>query len=199
MQHVNAQRILMNLSLNHLPTLSSARQQVLLRLIHVRERSPDLWADGTHRLGSENVSPQMVFFDSLFTSVSLQLLMLVFFSCTRWQRLITQRADAMKIKPHSVIPLPQTEYVALLSSWFDQSRRCSAFELIINMRCCFCLSVRRETVWRALQQVSPGWVETQTAHPPAAPSPQVTETTQFFFLYINLNILHCPTVWIILL
>uniref|UniRef100_A0A8C5C4M3 Rho guanine nucleotide exchange factor 12 n=1 Tax=Gadus morhua TaxID=8049 RepID=A0A8C5C4M3_GADMO len=28
-----------------------------------------------------------------------------------WQRLITQRADAMKVKPHSVIPLPQTEYV----------------------------------------------------------------------------------------
>uniref|UniRef100_A0AAQ5ZSA6 Rho guanine nucleotide exchange factor (GEF) 12a n=1 Tax=Amphiprion ocellaris TaxID=80972 RepID=A0AAQ5ZSA6_AMPOC len=27
-----------------------------------------------------------------------------------WQRLITQRADAMKVKPHSVIPLPQTEY-----------------------------------------------------------------------------------------
>lgn len=26
-----------------------------------------------------------------------------------WQRLITQRADAMKVKPHSVIPLPQTE------------------------------------------------------------------------------------------
>uniref|UniRef100_H3CQS1 Rho guanine nucleotide exchange factor 12 n=1 Tax=Tetraodon nigroviridis TaxID=99883 RepID=H3CQS1_TETNG len=25
-----------------------------------------------------------------------------------WQRLITQRADAMKVKPHSVIPLPQT-------------------------------------------------------------------------------------------
>uniref|UniRef100_A0A8C4F048 Rho guanine nucleotide exchange factor (GEF) 12a n=1 Tax=Dicentrarchus labrax TaxID=13489 RepID=A0A8C4F048_DICLA len=33
-----------------------------------------------------------------------------------WQRLITQRADAMKVKPHSVIPLPQTEYVALSSS-----------------------------------------------------------------------------------
>uniref|UniRef100_A0A665VB94 Rho guanine nucleotide exchange factor 12 n=1 Tax=Echeneis naucrates TaxID=173247 RepID=A0A665VB94_ECHNA len=28
-----------------------------------------------------------------------------------WQRLISQRADAMKVKPHSVIPLPQTEYV----------------------------------------------------------------------------------------
>uniref|UniRef100_A0A3B4GJ48 Rho guanine nucleotide exchange factor 12 n=1 Tax=Pundamilia nyererei TaxID=303518 RepID=A0A3B4GJ48_9CICH len=26
----------------------------------------------------------------------------------RWQRLITQRAEAMKVKPHSVIPLPQT-------------------------------------------------------------------------------------------
>ncbi|XP_068173221.1 rho guanine nucleotide exchange factor 12 isoform X2 [Antennarius striatus] len=26
-----------------------------------------------------------------------------------WQRLIIQRADAMKVKPHSVIPLPQTE------------------------------------------------------------------------------------------
>ncbi|XP_008274539.1 rho guanine nucleotide exchange factor 12 isoform X4 [Stegastes partitus] len=26
-----------------------------------------------------------------------------------WQRLITQRADAMKVKPHSVIPLPQTD------------------------------------------------------------------------------------------
>ncbi|XP_068615575.1 rho guanine nucleotide exchange factor 12-like, partial [Brachionichthys hirsutus] len=26
-----------------------------------------------------------------------------------WQRLITQRADAVKVKPHSVIPLPQTE------------------------------------------------------------------------------------------
>uniref|UniRef100_A0A4W6CZT3 Rho guanine nucleotide exchange factor 12 n=1 Tax=Lates calcarifer TaxID=8187 RepID=A0A4W6CZT3_LATCA len=30
-----------------------------------------------------------------------------------WQRLITQRADAMKVKPHSVIPLPQTELAAL--------------------------------------------------------------------------------------
>uniref|UniRef100_A0AAX7V9W0 Rho guanine nucleotide exchange factor (GEF) 12a n=1 Tax=Astatotilapia calliptera TaxID=8154 RepID=A0AAX7V9W0_ASTCA len=28
-----------------------------------------------------------------------------------WQRLITQRAEAMKVKPHSVIPLPQTVYV----------------------------------------------------------------------------------------
>ncbi|XP_071353517.1 rho guanine nucleotide exchange factor 12 isoform X2 [Trachinotus anak] len=26
-----------------------------------------------------------------------------------WQRLITQKADAMKVKPHSVIPLPQTD------------------------------------------------------------------------------------------
>ncbi|XP_037318642.2 rho guanine nucleotide exchange factor 12 isoform X2 [Pungitius pungitius] len=26
-----------------------------------------------------------------------------------WQRLITQRADAIKVKPHSVIPLPQTD------------------------------------------------------------------------------------------
>uniref|UniRef100_A0A665V873 Rho guanine nucleotide exchange factor 12 n=1 Tax=Echeneis naucrates TaxID=173247 RepID=A0A665V873_ECHNA len=26
-----------------------------------------------------------------------------------WQRLISQRADAMKVKPHSVIPLPQTD------------------------------------------------------------------------------------------
>uniref|UniRef100_A0A672HAV5 Rho guanine nucleotide exchange factor (GEF) 12a n=1 Tax=Salarias fasciatus TaxID=181472 RepID=A0A672HAV5_SALFA len=26
-----------------------------------------------------------------------------------WQRLITQRADTMKVKPHSVIPLPQTD------------------------------------------------------------------------------------------
>uniref|UniRef100_UPI0037E91B8C rho guanine nucleotide exchange factor 12 isoform X2 n=1 Tax=Semicossyphus pulcher TaxID=241346 RepID=UPI0037E91B8C len=26
-----------------------------------------------------------------------------------WQRLITQRADAMKVKPHSIIPLPQTD------------------------------------------------------------------------------------------
>nr|XP_020510100.1 rho guanine nucleotide exchange factor 12 isoform X2 [Labrus bergylta] len=26
-----------------------------------------------------------------------------------WQRLITQRAEAMKVKPHSVIPLPQTD------------------------------------------------------------------------------------------
>ncbi|XP_030600317.1 rho guanine nucleotide exchange factor 12 isoform X1 [Archocentrus centrarchus] len=26
-----------------------------------------------------------------------------------WQRLITQRADAMKVKPHNVIPLPQTD------------------------------------------------------------------------------------------
>lgn len=32
---------------------------------------------------------------------------------TRWQSLITQRADAMKVKPHDVIPLPQTEYVDL--------------------------------------------------------------------------------------
>uniref|UniRef100_A0A672HBT4 Rho guanine nucleotide exchange factor (GEF) 12a n=1 Tax=Salarias fasciatus TaxID=181472 RepID=A0A672HBT4_SALFA len=30
-----------------------------------------------------------------------------------WQRLITQRADTMKVKPHSVIPLPQTEYAPL--------------------------------------------------------------------------------------
>uniref|UniRef100_A0A673A7V6 Rho guanine nucleotide exchange factor (GEF) 12a n=1 Tax=Sphaeramia orbicularis TaxID=375764 RepID=A0A673A7V6_9TELE len=28
-----------------------------------------------------------------------------------WQRLICQRAEAMKVKPHSVIPLPQSEYV----------------------------------------------------------------------------------------
>ncbi|XP_034025190.1 rho guanine nucleotide exchange factor 12 isoform X2 [Thalassophryne amazonica] len=28
---------------------------------------------------------------------------------TTWQRLISQKADAMKVKPHSVIPLPQTE------------------------------------------------------------------------------------------
>uniref|UniRef100_A0A7N8XZR7 Rho guanine nucleotide exchange factor (GEF) 12a n=1 Tax=Mastacembelus armatus TaxID=205130 RepID=A0A7N8XZR7_9TELE len=35
-----------------------------------------------------------------------------------WQRLITQRADAMKVKPHSIIPLPQTEYVALSSLIF---------------------------------------------------------------------------------
>uniref|UniRef100_A0A673A695 Rho guanine nucleotide exchange factor (GEF) 12a n=1 Tax=Sphaeramia orbicularis TaxID=375764 RepID=A0A673A695_9TELE len=27
-----------------------------------------------------------------------------------WQRLICQRAEAMKVKPHSVIPLPQSEY-----------------------------------------------------------------------------------------
>uniref|UniRef100_A0A665VB33 Rho guanine nucleotide exchange factor (GEF) 12a n=1 Tax=Echeneis naucrates TaxID=173247 RepID=A0A665VB33_ECHNA len=27
-----------------------------------------------------------------------------------WQRLISQRADAMKVKPHSVIPLPQTDH-----------------------------------------------------------------------------------------
>ncbi|KAF7668975.1 hypothetical protein LDENG_00271680 [Lucifuga dentata] len=26
-----------------------------------------------------------------------------------WQRLITQRADAMKVKPHNIIPLPQTD------------------------------------------------------------------------------------------
>uniref|UniRef100_A0A8C8GQ90 Rho guanine nucleotide exchange factor (GEF) 12a n=1 Tax=Oncorhynchus tshawytscha TaxID=74940 RepID=A0A8C8GQ90_ONCTS len=32
-----------------------------------------------------------------------------------WQRQITQRADAMKVKPNSVIPLPQTEYVPPLS------------------------------------------------------------------------------------
>uniref|UniRef100_A0A8C7W8M8 Rho guanine nucleotide exchange factor 12 n=1 Tax=Oncorhynchus mykiss TaxID=8022 RepID=A0A8C7W8M8_ONCMY len=38
-----------------------------------------------------------------------------------WQRQITQRADAMKVKPNSVIPLPQTEYVPPLSIkllWF---------------------------------------------------------------------------------
>uniref|UniRef100_A0A3Q3IXU9 Rho guanine nucleotide exchange factor (GEF) 12a n=1 Tax=Monopterus albus TaxID=43700 RepID=A0A3Q3IXU9_MONAL len=27
----------------------------------------------------------------------------------RWQRLITQRAETMKVKPHNIIPLPQTE------------------------------------------------------------------------------------------
>uniref|UniRef100_A0A8C8JHR9 Rho guanine nucleotide exchange factor (GEF) 12a n=1 Tax=Oncorhynchus tshawytscha TaxID=74940 RepID=A0A8C8JHR9_ONCTS len=32
-----------------------------------------------------------------------------------WQRQITQRADAMKVKPHSGIHLPQTEYVPPLS------------------------------------------------------------------------------------
>uniref|UniRef100_A0A8C7HUP2 Rho guanine nucleotide exchange factor 12 n=1 Tax=Oncorhynchus kisutch TaxID=8019 RepID=A0A8C7HUP2_ONCKI len=32
-----------------------------------------------------------------------------------WQRQITQRADAMKVKPNSVIPLPQMEYVPPLS------------------------------------------------------------------------------------
>lgn len=41
---------------------------------------------------------------------------LFYFRFTRWQRLIIQRADAMKVKPHSVIPLPQTEYAAL-SFW----------------------------------------------------------------------------------
>lgn len=33
------------------------------------------------------------------------------FLFTRWQRLIAHRADVMKVKPHSIIPLPQTEYV----------------------------------------------------------------------------------------
>uniref|UniRef100_A0A8C3A1I0 Rho guanine nucleotide exchange factor 12 n=1 Tax=Cyclopterus lumpus TaxID=8103 RepID=A0A8C3A1I0_CYCLU len=54
-----------------------------------------------------------------------------------WQRLITQRADAMKVKPHSVIPLPQT----------------------------------------------------QTAHPPAAPSPQVAGETCFHLYCFTYSIL----------
>uniref|UniRef100_A0A8C3A0C8 Rho guanine nucleotide exchange factor 12 n=1 Tax=Cyclopterus lumpus TaxID=8103 RepID=A0A8C3A0C8_CYCLU len=57
-----------------------------------------------------------------------------------WQRLITQRADAMKVKPHSVIPLPQAEY-------------------------------------------------TQTAHPPAAPSPQVAGETCFHLYCFTYSIL----------
>uniref|UniRef100_A0AAY5KKQ3 Rho guanine nucleotide exchange factor (GEF) 12a n=1 Tax=Esox lucius TaxID=8010 RepID=A0AAY5KKQ3_ESOLU len=36
-----------------------------------------------------------------------------------WQRHITQRADAMKVKPHSVIPLPQTEYVFFYFLFFN--------------------------------------------------------------------------------
>uniref|UniRef100_A0A3P8WE68 Rho guanine nucleotide exchange factor 12 n=1 Tax=Cynoglossus semilaevis TaxID=244447 RepID=A0A3P8WE68_CYNSE len=35
-----------------------------------------------------------------------------------WQELIIQRADAMKVKPHNIIPLPQSEYVAKIHSSF---------------------------------------------------------------------------------
>lgn len=38
-------------------SLSSARQQVLLRPLHVRKRTPDLRADGPHGLGSDDVRP----------------------------------------------------------------------------------------------------------------------------------------------
>lgn len=41
-------------------SLSSARQQVLLRPLHVRKRTPDLRADGPHGLGSDDVRPQPV-------------------------------------------------------------------------------------------------------------------------------------------
>uniref|UniRef100_A0A3B3C7C1 Rho guanine nucleotide exchange factor 12 n=1 Tax=Oryzias melastigma TaxID=30732 RepID=A0A3B3C7C1_ORYME len=54
-----------------------------------------------------------------------------------WQSLISQRADPMKVKPHSVIPLPQSEYVALYSkvSAFtgNTSRGCAA-DSGINLR-----------------------------------------------------------------
>uniref|UniRef100_A0A8C2ZYR0 Rho guanine nucleotide exchange factor 12 n=1 Tax=Cyclopterus lumpus TaxID=8103 RepID=A0A8C2ZYR0_CYCLU len=41
-----------------------------------------------------------------------------------WQRLITQRADAMKVKPHSVIPLPQAEYA------LEQTKRSTGVRLL---------------------------------------------------------------------
>uniref|UniRef100_A0A4W5QPT1 Rho guanine nucleotide exchange factor 12 n=1 Tax=Hucho hucho TaxID=62062 RepID=A0A4W5QPT1_9TELE len=80
-----------------------------------------------------------------------------------WQRQITQRADAMKVKPNSVIPLPQTEYVPPLSIkllwclWFYSSANVfyddhelaspdtdSVFPPTV--------SVESETVWRSSLQ-----------------------------------------------
>uniref|UniRef100_A0A673YYD2 Rho guanine nucleotide exchange factor 12 n=1 Tax=Salmo trutta TaxID=8032 RepID=A0A673YYD2_SALTR len=80
-----------------------------------------------------------------------------------WQRHITQRADVMKVKPNSVIPLPQTEYVPPLSIklfwclWFYSSANVfhddhelaspdtdSVFSPTV--------SVERETVWRSSLQ-----------------------------------------------
>ena len=66
------------------------------------------------------------------------------YSRTRWQRLITQRADAMKVKPHSVIPLPQTEYVALSS--LIRKDKFSAFERVTNVSCFLCASGERDGV-----------------------------------------------------
>ena len=61
-------------------------------------------------------------------------------SDTRWQSLISQRADAIKVKPHSVIPLPQTEYV---SFYFLEL---SGFELVTKLRFCLCVSGERDGV-----------------------------------------------------
>lgn len=61
-----------------------------------------------------------------------------------------------------------------------------------------CVPVGREMVWRLLQQVFPGWVETQTAHPPAAPSPQVNEASRFFHFF-HINYKPISTVRVILL
>lgn len=50
-------KVCTELSLISARTFSPARQQVLLRPIYVGQWSPDLRADGTHGLRSENVSP----------------------------------------------------------------------------------------------------------------------------------------------
>uniref|UniRef100_A0A8C3A0D1 Rho guanine nucleotide exchange factor 12 n=1 Tax=Cyclopterus lumpus TaxID=8103 RepID=A0A8C3A0D1_CYCLU len=46
-----------------------------------------------------------------------------------WQRLITQRADAMKVKPHSVIPLPQAEYL-MSQEALEQTKRSTGVRLL---------------------------------------------------------------------
>lgn len=79
---------------------------------------------------------------------------------TRWQRHITQRADVMKVKPNSVIPLPQTEYVPPLSItllWFYSSANVfyDDHELAspdTDSLFSPTVSVERETVWRSSLQ-----------------------------------------------
>uniref|UniRef100_W5LGL5 Rho guanine nucleotide exchange factor 12 n=1 Tax=Astyanax mexicanus TaxID=7994 RepID=W5LGL5_ASTMX len=57
-----------------------------------------------------------------------------------WQRQITQRAEAMKAKPHSVIPLPQSRYVSSgVHSWFNQQLLQAVYVCVLISVClCVC-------------------------------------------------------------
>ena len=116
------------------------RQQVLLCAVHVRQRCSDLWVDGTGCFWAENVSvsgawsilsvyPAVNYHCPFEFSSAIQPQGLVhdpsprersscgeLFSFSRWQRLITQRADSMKKKQHNIIPLPQPEWVLSLAA-----------------------------------------------------------------------------------